>query len=288
LKCECNKFIFPRQLCKTIENYELYKNSILKQIELKNFDIIQTKKSELAIIKKIRDTRMTRKLQFPKCIQFTINSCYKSEFEKIKIKIEKNNDKINYTTICSYNWCDGNVINNKCNLCDADHCQKCKELKKINHKCNEDTISSLKVISQFHKCPKCELPIEKSSGCSYLTCAVCNTKFDHTTNEISTHGGHSIQVSVSTKTNLSDDPQFLENLTEKHIIQLKIIEKSVLFKNDTNCIVKSFLTNESDKTLLLYEVFLYKLNNYKINIKKMRDLYNNKHNQEIVKQLLKN
>jgi len=74
----------------------------------------------------------------------------------------------------------------KCGICDTWVCPDCHEVKSCQkdeqHKCNSETVESVKLIVKETKpCPKCGVVIYKSEGCHQMWCTECHTTFDWAT-----------------------------------------------------------------------------------------------------------
>lgn len=87
----------------------------------------------------------------------------------------------------------------KCGICDVWVCPDCHEIKKEqkdeDHKCNPDTVETIKMIKKETKpCPKCGVVISKIDGCSQMWCVECHTTFDwntgRETNTTNIHNPH--------------------------------------------------------------------------------------------------
>ena len=71
-----------------------------------------------------------------------------------------------------------NVNNFKCLVCNNDICSSCRELKDHEHKCNSNTVETLKLLNVDSKpCPKCYTVIHKIDGCDQMWCTSCHTAF---------------------------------------------------------------------------------------------------------------
>ena len=290
LQCICKKFISPLKIPNTLQNYNKYYNSILKKIELKNFKYIQNLEKENNIIKNIRNTRIERILSFPLCIQYAINNCYKNQLNKIEknIHMKYQEKNLNYKNICSNTWCDGSIIDNKCDICNEIYCNECKCIKKQNdnHKCNEDDKKTLEFINKtLYKCPNCSLPIEKNGGCNFLTCAACNTNFNHNDNELSSHGGHSTLINMKTKKSLIELFENNDEISSHELESLITLENSIKPINN-KIISEEYFNKNYEKTIKLYEKFLLLEEKRKNNIKKLKIIEENYKNIEIIKKIL--
>jgi hypothetical protein len=96
-----------------------------------------------------------------------------------------------------------------CSSCWVHVCGRCHQQDNDSpqqHKCPEDQIKSLKMITQTTKqCPGCHVPIEKKSGCFQMFCTHCYTAFDWK------HG------SVLEKTNLHN-PHYFDHQNHHSIV----------------------------------------------------------------------
>lgn len=264
LLCSCNNPISPCDLPGDLNNIKIYKIAVLKQIEMKNFNEIKYYKDYTAVIEKLRNERQKKIKTFPKCIKFTVETCYAKEMNAISKtysnKLKEANGllkKVNYANICSNNWCDGQLEGPDCVKCKALHCLECKTVVKTSeeHVCKEEDLASVKFIeSQLFKCPNCSLSIQKSSGCSHITCAGCGTKFDHNSGETGTGGGHSTPVKIKEVRSLSDiwKGKIPRNSVAKIIRLEKIVHKEPSVEN----IVKAFNSDLEDRAIYLYFLFL--------------------------------
>jgi hypothetical protein len=79
---------------------------------------------------------------------------------------------------CPMSMCLGFVREGYCNICNKHVCSDCREPKSSTHKCNPDTIKSIRVLAKSGRnCPKCYIPISKIDGCDQMFCTECKTTF---------------------------------------------------------------------------------------------------------------
>lgn len=88
---------------------------------------------------------------------------------------------------CASETCNGFLTSNyKCRLCEKTTCLHCGVIwESADHQClqaNIDTVNLLK--SDTKNCPKCAVPIFRSSGCPQMFCVRCHTAFDWTSLKI--------------------------------------------------------------------------------------------------------
>ena len=80
------------------------------------------------------------------------------------------------------------INNNKqyyCQLCTKSTCPSCLEVISDNHKCNKETVETIKTIQTESKpCPKCGERISKIDGCDQMWCVECKTTFSWNTGKI--------------------------------------------------------------------------------------------------------
>jgi hypothetical protein len=100
----------------------------------------------------------------------------KHQLDQLKsLMMEKKND----TFSCPINNCKGYVKDEQCVLCKIHVCEKCREIKGVNHLCNPENIKSISMILKDSKsCPQCKSLIYKIEGCNHMFCIKCNTGFD--------------------------------------------------------------------------------------------------------------
>jgi hypothetical protein len=96
-------------------------------------------------------------------------------------------EKRSFVKPCVVSGCRGFLSTQyKCGICDVWVCPDCHEVKNgqkdEEHKCNPDTVETIKMIKKETKpCPKCGIVISKVDGCSQMWCVECHTTFDWNT-----------------------------------------------------------------------------------------------------------
>lgn len=81
---------------------------------------------------------------------------------------------------CPYSDCRGFIMssNYKCGLCNKKICKDCREPLEAEHKCDPNTIETVKLLKTDTKpCPKCATPINKLDGCDQMWCPQCKVAF---------------------------------------------------------------------------------------------------------------
>lgn len=281
LKCSCTEYIFPSSLEK-VRNVEKYKLFLLKRIEMNFFDDISSMKDFLERTRNIREKRHNLMLDFPLCIKYTIDNCFQKELKSVKQKLDKK--KVDFTKICHRTSCNGTILsNNSCQKCSYKYCEFCMEIEDDGHKCNQEDILSKQYIQNIGiRCPNCNLPIEKSSGCSYLTCAACDTKFEHITNTVSRHGGHSTKVDVNTQYKVS-----LKLLDKYPDLPKQIVEKINKIENYElkydKSIIKNLISDKKSNSIRYYEKYMQEQKKYRDNIKILEKLNNASSKEDVLK-----
>ncbi len=102
------------------------------------------------------------------------------------------------TTIgCPAPNCRGFISALRCNLCSCEICKDCHEIVRKDHKCDYDTVASIKAIfKEARPCPKCSALISKVDGCDQMFCTQCHTTYSWTSGQIITgyiHNPHYFQ-----------------------------------------------------------------------------------------------
>jgi hypothetical protein len=128
------------------------------------------------------------------------------DLEAIYIQLERlrnstdtfHNEPTKFIRKCPHEECKG-FLNEEyfCGLCSNRFCRDCNELLTDDHKCNPETVKTIKLLNKDSKsCPKCGTVIHKTSGCAQMWCPDCHTAFDWRTGEIVTgriHNPHYIE-----------------------------------------------------------------------------------------------
>jgi len=87
------------------------------------------------------------------------------------IEVKKMEEKKTVAVVpCSSNDCRGFVVQEEksfaCGMCKTEHCKKCRCEKDHEHKCDPNTLETIKMLANDTKpCPKCNIPIFKIAGC---------------------------------------------------------------------------------------------------------------------------
>lgn len=103
---------------------------------------------------------------------------------------EEKSDRRQFIRACPKNDCKGYLSTAlKCGVCEGYACKDCREPKNgkndPDHKCNPDTIESIKLLASDTKsCPSCSSMVYKISGCDQMYCTQCHTAFSWKTGAI--------------------------------------------------------------------------------------------------------
>lgn len=185
-------------------------------------DAVQKKLEEEAILEKLRQERSKFiKETYPAAIALVATIAFTTKLRHLeKQKSKFIQEKINAShRICMNSYCNGHLDSNLvCMVCLTKFCQKCEKVLKENHKCNQADIDSIGFIKNMIKCPKCQIPVQRSEGCNHMTCANCDTKFYYNTGEEGGGGSHNPKVSVMNKIKLSY--AYKDIITEREQINL--------------------------------------------------------------------
>lgn len=121
-----------------------------------------------------------------------LQSLYNEDKEEKK---EEKEEKKLPTYPCSVNDCRGFLTyDNKkkrmvCGMCEIVHCKDCRCEEKAQHKCDPNTLETIKLMDKDTKpCPSCAIPIYKIEGCDQMWCTKCHTAFSWKSGKIET--GH--------------------------------------------------------------------------------------------------
>ena len=198
LYSEVKKFNKPEML-------EKYSKLCLNHLKNTNMEDIMTETNQKIILEKIRKERHEFiKREYPVAISYVIENALKSKLnridkknkEHIKSSIGKTNKK------CPNIMCYSGIldIDFTCLTCTQKFCKKCEiKIGEEEHICKKEDLESIKLVEKFVKCPKCKLPVVRSSGCDNITCSVCKTNFNYVTGKPSSAGNHSNDTLVLKK-----------------------------------------------------------------------------------------
>jgi hypothetical protein len=126
-----------------------------------------------------------------------INNIICSNREIVEDTVSTADVEIKYTNQCPTSSCNGVLDANwYCILCKTTTCAECHEKKEEEHKCESNTVETIKLLKTDTKpCPKCKANIYKIDGCDQMWCTNCRTAFSWKTGAIETkiHNPHYYQ-----------------------------------------------------------------------------------------------
>jgi hypothetical protein len=148
--------------------------------------------------------------QFPAGIGLLVKTAFPMKMRKIESDNLKREKKLLNSLAhkrCCNPLCDGTLNSDfECFKCGMKFCMQCeRDLKPDSHtphQCRQEDIDSLNFIKDCVECPTCKVPVLRSYGCNFITCARCKTNFDYNTGRRTLAGNHddtSITWNISTK-----------------------------------------------------------------------------------------
>jgi hypothetical protein len=113
---------------------------------------------------------------------------------------------------CPRSDCRGFIIKrtHKCGICETKICRHCREPAEAEHKCDPETVETIKLLKQDTKsCPKCATQIFKVDGCDQMWCPQCKVAFSWKTGKIEKghiHNPHYYQYMRATGQHIERNP----------------------------------------------------------------------------------
>ena len=259
------------------KNSLLYNNYIehMPDIIIKNMD--NKIQKYINIDNYIKDIRKDRNIfiedKFPLAISYTATLFFSKKIKflekEILEKINEEDQKLKNK--CMRTLCTG-FINDKlyCSKCNTFFCEKCEMIKYNNHICKKENIETVNLKKNMIKCPECNIPIEKSSGCNLMTCTYCKTNFNYSNGQKADHGNNHNKILEIKNNSLSksfydyyennkilDDIIEFENLKyppASNKLFLKFIK--IYIDGDTSINIKKKIVLQYQRYIL--DSFLYK------------------------------
>ncbi len=269
---------------------KIYNNAIYKYIIFTNNKIISKDDMYAEMAHKIRTTRQEFLRQdMPLAIKLTAEIIGKKHIKNVPLlTIKMESEKKCFRTLCN-GYLDSKCV---CNLCSTEFCKNCEKILTTGHVCKKEDIESVNYIENMVHCPNvaCKLPIERSEGCNYMTCATCKTSFDYTTGSLSISGSHNKSVELVATRKMSsefgkiysadivqtiiDIEDRIVNPSMKTIIKLALQIRSLVREEDTGEI-----EDLKDKLAKKVEIYIQEREIYRQGLKlmdKIMELHNNK------------
>lgn len=236
----------------------------------------------IEIDNRIDQLRNNRKVfikdRFPIAILFTAQKI----MPELLIKLDKQQiEHVKETTkkskrICMNSTCNGFLDENFiCMTCETIFCKTCEKIKLDNHQCAQEDIDSIQEINSGSvRCPSCNLPVFRSSGCDLMRCSHCDTNFRYSTGEIG-GGGNSHNSKINEqKDKYSLSKAYKEYLEEKNLYDKIIYLENINIREPSSTLIDKLLIkyyenntlSERDKVLLAknFEKYMIRENKYKI------------------------
>lgn len=214
---------------------------------------VQKKMEQNLILERLRKERM-KFIQdhYPPAIAYVAALAFNTKIRRLeKQRSRKIADKMNAShRICMNLYCNGHLDENLiCLTCSSEFCQKCEKIKKADHRCRQEDIESIEMISQMIHCPECQLPVHKDVGCDSITCSNCNTRFHYSTGERGGHGSSNAKIKVDERRKLSFI--YRDQLKDEAILQLLLDieghEPTMLTDTAINNSIKFFYETKNSK-----------------------------------------
>jgi hypothetical protein len=222
----CKSYIISDSFEKDNTYFELYKKVLLTAFMNSQGAEVKDKMNISKLVEDLRKQRKQFIKTFPKSIELVIDIALSKKLNNIgkQNKLYVKNLVKTSNKICMNSHCNGKMNQNfECLKCATKFCKECEKTLKENHICKKEDLESMKLISMIRKCPNCNISIERSEGCNYMTCGICKTSFDYTTGQLSEYGSHNIIIGPQ-RTKFQFD--FKQSYTEEISRKLFIIEKN--------------------------------------------------------------
>jgi hypothetical protein len=149
-------------------------------------DLVKKEKKRIKYTEKIKDIldENSMLLEIIRKNKNIINMYY----VKMNNKVEEKKEKKEFVRNCPVEECRGFLSKSlKCGICEIHACKDCHMVKEEEHKCNPDTVATVKFLATDTKpCPACRCLIHKIHGCDQMYCTKCHTPFSWTKGTIET------------------------------------------------------------------------------------------------------
>lgn len=191
--------------CSTV--LKLYNKCCISYVTIQHGEESRKEMEKKELIERLRKERhIFLESEFPAAIALTARIAMPNKLKSISkqkhIALNEAQDKS--TRSCMNLMCRGSLNSDFiCMTCSTAFCEKCEKRKKSGHQCNEKDVESIELIRNTVKCPKCKLPIEKASGCNYMTCANCKECFTYNDGKIASHGSVNRSITLREEYSMS-------------------------------------------------------------------------------------
>jgi len=200
LNSHCKSYIISDSFKRGNTYFELYKKVLLTAFLNSQGAIVRDKMNVTKLVEDLRTSRKQFVKTFPKAIELVIDIALSKKLNNIgkqnKLYVKSIVSKSN--RMCMNSHCNGKMSQEEdhfeCLKCSTRFCKDCEKILKEDHECKQEDLDSLNLILTIPKCPNCSIPIQRSEGCSGMTCASCQTVFDYNTGEISDHGSTNVSI----------------------------------------------------------------------------------------------
>ena len=199
--CECRCEYTQSQLLPVLskEIMEMYIMMCKRNLELDNPTSTVSRVDHAAMIDAVR--QRIRKNMSEALPEAVVHTMIISGLEKRLIAREQKNSAFKapqrLLRPCVSFTCKGKLVDNdqvlKCHKCSLLVCKTCDVVRSAeDHTCRKEDMDTVDALKDVRACPKCSVPTTRGSGCVFVTCPYCNTKFDSTTGMQSAWGGHKV------------------------------------------------------------------------------------------------
>lgn len=195
-KCPCNTYYLLSDLPPGLA--AKYGQCCLAELVGKHGDAVRKRWETSNVLVELRKARLVFLTQrFPAAIAYTAQVIMPHKLRALDKQVtERTKKKVQSTRrICMNLTCSGSLDENlTCMTCHTFFCNDCEKVRRDGHVCDPNDVESVQAIRQIMRCPNCNLPIHRSAGCNYMTCANCNHNFNYITGEASDHGSHNAAI----------------------------------------------------------------------------------------------
>lgn len=170
--------------------YEYFKHNP-RLVEMFSETVVMDRAIEQAKQRKIDSIN-----QMPRAVVVMAHISFKSRLQNVmKINTDLIRERLLKKKNCFSGICPDGKLNEYedsfvCDTCHTAFCKQCEKAMFQGHVCREEDLTSITAMQSIKNCPGCGCPSERRSGCQYVTCSICKTKYNIETLEISDYGGH--------------------------------------------------------------------------------------------------